>query len=105
MRTRRRSAGALIRHAPPRCSAGSNISREPRATPDHSNPNLDETEMARAIIRSELGRRSAREPLYDIDPRTGASIEVFYAGRVLAQSFSTRPGWFWWSCQRGHLPD
>jgi hypothetical protein len=25
----------------------------------------------------------AHEPLYDIDPRTGASIEVFYADRAL----------------------
>jgi hypothetical protein len=25
----------------------------------------------------------AHDPLYDIDPRTGASIEVFYADRTL----------------------
>ena len=25
----------------------------------------------------------AHEPLYDVDPRTGASIEVFYADRAL----------------------
>jgi hypothetical protein len=24
---------------------------------------------------------------------------------VLARSFGTRPGWFWWSCRRGFLPD
>ena len=46
--------------------------------------------MARAVI-SDPKRRPALEPLYeDIDPRTGASIEVFYADRVLAGSFGTR---------------
>src|ERR1043166_7127670 len=50
-------------------------------------------------------KRSPRdEPLYDTDRRTGASVEVFYADRVLAKSFGTRPGWFWWSCRRGSLP-
>ena len=60
--------------------------------------------MAR-VVAFELERRSAYEPLYVIDPRTGASIEVFYADRVLAKSFSTRPGWFWWACRPGCLPD
>jgi hypothetical protein len=61
--------------------------------------------MARAVI-SDPKRRSAFEPLYDIDPRTGASIEVFYADRVLAGSFGTRgAGWCWWACQPGCLPD
>jgi hypothetical protein len=61
--------------------------------------------MARAIVTS-AGRRAAYEPLYDIDPQTGASIEVFYADQVLAVSFGTHgAGWFWWSCQPGCLPD
>jgi hypothetical protein len=60
--------------------------------------------MAR-VVASELERRPAYEPLYEIDPRTGASIEVFYAYRVLAASFGARPGWFWWACRRGSLPD
>ena len=60
--------------------------------------------MARAVI-SDPKRRSAFEPLYDIDPRTGASIEVFYADRALANSFGRGTGWFWRTCQRGSLPD
>jgi hypothetical protein len=60
--------------------------------------------MARAIVAGEAERRAAYEPLYDLDPLTGASIEVFYADRVLANSFETREGWFWWSCQPGCLP-
>ena len=53
--------------------------------------------MARAVISSS-GRRAAYEPIYDIEPRTGASIEVFYAERVLAQSFgASGSGWFWWT--------
>jgi hypothetical protein len=58
--------------------------------------------MARAAI-SNTGR-AACEPLYDIDPQTGASVEVFYADRVLAKSFGRDSGWFWWSCQVGFLP-
>lgn len=61
--------------------------------------------MARAII-CDPKRRSAYEPLYDIDPQTGATIEVFYADRVLAASFGARgAGWFRWTFQRGCLPD
>ncbi len=59
--------------------------------------------MARAIIKPE--QRAACEPLYDIDLHTGARIEVFYADRVLAASFGTHTGWFWWSCQPGCLPE
>jgi site-specific recombinase XerD len=46
--------------------------------------------MSRAVA-SELERRTACEPLYDLDPQTGASVEVFYADQVLAASFGTRP--------------
>ena len=60
--------------------------------------------MAKALM-SKSARRDPHEPLYDADPRTGAAIEVFYADDVLAKSFGTRPGWFWWSCRRGFLPD
>ena len=59
--------------------------------------------MARAVISST--GRAACEPLYDFDPQTGASIEVFYADRVLAKAFGRESGWFWWSCQSGFLPD
>ena len=61
--------------------------------------------MARAILTATMKQRPQYEPLYDVDPRTGASIEVFYADRVLAKSFGTHPGWFWWSCRQGCLPD
>ena len=60
--------------------------------------------MARAVI-SDPKRRTAFEPLYDIDPYTGASIEIFYAERALATSFGAPDaGWFRWSCQSGSLP-
>ena len=55
---------------------------------------------------SDPKRRTAYEPLYDIDPQTGASVEIFYADHPLATSFGTRDaGWFWWACQPGCLPD
>jgi hypothetical protein len=50
-------------------------------------------------------RRRNCEPLYDIEPHTGATIEVFYADRVLAASFGKRgAGWVWWTCWRGGRP-
>jgi hypothetical protein len=61
--------------------------------------------VARAVI-SDPKRRTAYEPLYDIDPQTGASVEVFYADCALARSFGAGgEGWFWWACQPGCLPD
>jgi hypothetical protein len=60
--------------------------------------------MARAVITAQPERRAAYEPLYDIDPHTGASIEIFHADGVLAASFGRRAGWYWWSCLPGCLP-
>jgi hypothetical protein len=57
--------------------------------------------MARAIISSNQ-RRTCHEPLYIAS--SGATIEVFYADRVLATSFGGRAGWHWWSCLPGCLP-
>ncbi|MGA2891325.1 MAG: hypothetical protein ABSE22_00555 [Xanthobacteraceae bacterium] len=55
---------------------------------------------------SDPKRRVTYEPLYDIDPRTGANIEVFYADPALAESIGKAgPGWFWRACQRGDLPN
>ena len=46
-----------------------------------------------------------REPLYDINPRTGVTFEVFYSDRTL-ETFGRRgTGWFWWSRRRGFSPD
>jgi hypothetical protein len=61
--------------------------------------------MAR-LVTSDPERRPAREPLYDIDPRTGASVQVFWAEGLLGQSFGMRgAGWFWWSSRSGCRPD
>jgi hypothetical protein len=49
-------------------------------------------------------QRGRREPFYDINPLTGASIEVFYANRALETFGRCGPGWFWWSRQRGCSP-
>jgi hypothetical protein len=60
--------------------------------------------VARAVI-SDPKRHTAYEPLYDIDPQTGASVEIFYADRELARSFGAPgAGWFRWSCQSGSVP-
>jgi hypothetical protein len=61
--------------------------------------------VAQAMI-SDPKRHIAYEPLYDVDPHTGASVEIFYADRAVANSFGMRDaGWFRWSCRRGCLPD
>src|SRR5437899_4320476 len=45
------------------------------------------------------------QPLFDIHPRTGASIEVFYADRALETFGRGGAGWFWWFRRRGLSPD
>jgi hypothetical protein len=45
------------------------------------------------------------EPIFDIDPTTGASIEIFYADRTLESFGSDGAGWFWWQRRRGCAPD
>ena len=41
------------------------------------------------------------EPLFEVHPRTGASIEVFYADRSLETFGRCGAGWFWCSRRRG----
>jgi hypothetical protein len=63
-----------------------------------------EASVAPAVI-SDPKRHAASEPLYDIDPQTGASVEIFYADTTVARSLGTAvAGWFWWTCQSGSLP-
>jgi hypothetical protein len=47
------------------------------------------------------GQRSAHEPLYDINPRTGAWVEVFYADSSPETFGRGGAGWFWWSGRCG----
>lgn len=49
--------------------------------------------------------RSHNEPLYDIHPRTGANIEVFYADCALETFGRSGAGWFWWPRRRGCSSD
>jgi hypothetical protein len=48
---------------------------------------------------------AARDPLYDINPLTGISIEVFHADRTLETYGRSGAGWFWWPRRRGCAPD
>jgi len=54
------------------------------------------------IVASDRNRHPKYEPLYDKDPSTGATIEIFYADHVLTGMRGA--GWFWWSCKPGQLP-
>jgi hypothetical protein len=46
-----------------------------------------------------------RQPLYDINPRTGISIEVFYSDRTLETFGRGGTGWFWQMRRRGYPPE
>jgi hypothetical protein len=50
-------------------------------------------------------QHARHQPLYDVHPGTGASIEVFYADRTLETFGGGSAGWFWWPRRRGSLPD
>jgi hypothetical protein len=52
-------------------------------------------------VTSNPRQRVAQEPLFDVDPRTGISIEVFYADRALETFGRCGAGWFWWSRRQG----
>ena len=64
---------------------------------------VKEAAMHPRTLASDPQRNSKFEPLYDVDARSGATIEVFYADRVLAGMRGA--GWHWWSCQPGCLPE
>jgi hypothetical protein len=52
-----------------------------------------------------LHMQRAHTHLYDINPLTGISFEVFYSDRTL-ETFGRRgAGWFWRPHQRGCSPD
>ena len=48
---------------------------------------------------------AAHEPLYEVNPLTGISIEVFYSDRALETFGRAGAGWFWWPRRRGCSPD
>ena len=50
-------------------------------------------------------QRARHEPLYDIHPRAGVSIEVFWAETTLETFGRGAPGWFWWPRRHGFAPD
>ena len=48
--------------------------------------------------------RGANCSLYEIDPRSGETIEIFYADSTVAQSFGARGAGFYWR-KRGCSPE
>ena len=50
-------------------------------------------------------QQACREPIHDVHPLTGISIEVFYADRTLETFGRCGSGWFWWPRRRGFSPD
>lgn len=58
-----------------------------------------------ALREPNPGQRTRPEPLYDIHPRTGNSIEIFYADRTMETFGWCCAGWFWWPRRRGFPPN
>jgi hypothetical protein len=50
-------------------------------------------------------QRPCREPLFDFNPLTGISIEVFYSDRRLETFGRGGAGWFWQTRRRGYPPE
>ena len=59
--------------------------------------------MHTKTLASDPQRHPKYEPLYDVDGRTGATIEVFFAEQVFAGMRGA--GWHWWACNPGEVPD
>jgi hypothetical protein len=53
---------------------------------------------------SNPGQRARLEPLFDLHPRTGAMVEVFYADRSLETFGRCCAGWFWQARRCGYAP-
>lgn len=60
--------------------------------------------MALQTLAPRQGTRAGREPLYDINPQTGATIEVFYTDRTMETFGRCGAGWFWWPRRCGSAP-
>ncbi len=61
--------------------------------------------MAPLTLAPTPGQRARREPLFDVHPQSGATIEVFYADRTMETFGRCGAGWYWWSRRRGCSPD
>jgi hypothetical protein len=50
-------------------------------------------------------QRPRHEPLFDVHPQTGVSIEVFHSDRTLETFGRYGSGWFYWARRRGGSPE
>jgi hypothetical protein len=44
-------------------------------------------------------------PLQDVDWINGRAIEIFFVDYELAHALGGSPGWYWWACYPGCLPN
>jgi hypothetical protein len=54
------------------------------------------------MTMSSLDRHRKYAPIFDVDPLTGASIEVFYSDRTPETFGRWGAGWFWHVRRRGY---
>src|SRR4051794_24934094 len=61
--------------------------------------------MAPQSLAPGAGTRAGREPLFDVHPQSGTTIEVFHADPALETFGRCGAGWFWWPRRRGFAPE
>jgi hypothetical protein len=57
------------------------------------------------VTLASTDHRHQFNPIFDIHPVTGASIEIFFADRTLETFGRCGTGWFWHVRRRGFAPD
>jgi hypothetical protein len=56
-------------------------------------------------MQNPANKSATAAPLFDVDWINGQPTEVFFVDRELARVFGGAPGWYWWSCYPGCIPD
>ncbi len=56
-------------------------------------------------MRNPADASATTAPLYDVDWINGHAIEVFFVDDEMARALGGSPGWYWWACYPGCLPD
>jgi hypothetical protein len=56
-------------------------------------------------MRNPADASATTAPLCDVDWINGRAIEVFFVDHEMARTLAGSPGWYWWACYPGCLPD
>jgi hypothetical protein len=56
-------------------------------------------------MQNPVNKSATTAPLYDVDWINGRAIEVFFVDVELARAVGGAPGFYWWACYPGCLPE